>query len=330
MATEQNPAAAGEGGGELDPSKEKLAFFLNVLIVFSIMVIWGFSYVVTRLTVEDCIIPPFTLAFLRFVLASAILFLLPLSRKNSGGPAPDGHDSVRMYLMGVFGVFLYFTFENFGLVHTTATNASIIVSLAPVFTLIGASALFGQQPSALNWTGTALAFIGSAFVVWNGKVNFELNPVGDLLIVLSAAAWAAYTLIGKNIVEKYDTHTVSKRMMLAGVICLTPFSAWEFLTGRADNITPVSLLGVAFLGIFCSALAFMVWNRMLAALGIVFVSNMIYLQCAITMVIAWATIGEPVTAMLLSGTATVIAGVYLANINNKKRPATRARKYSGV
>ncbi len=316
-------------GGKSQPTG-RLTFFFNVFLVILVMVIWGFSYVIIRLTVRDGIIPPFTLAFLRFLLALAVLYMVPNGGNGKAKHPPGRRDVTTMYLMGVFGVFLYFTFENFGLIHTTATNASIIVSLAPVFTLIGASLFFGLRPGPINWAGTALAFLGSAFVVWNGQVNFDLNPLGDLMIVLSAAAWAAYTLVGKKIVEKYDALLVSRKMIFAGVICLLPFSAWEFSAGRATAITPVSLLGVIFLGVFCSALAFIVWNRTMAALGIVFVSNMIYLQCAITMIIAWATIREPVTPMLLGGTATVIAGVYLANMNNPVRTATSSRKYSGV
>jgi len=311
--------ADGVQSEQTDPMEWK-TLAVNILLSLFVMVLWGFSYVVTRVTVKDGIIPPFTLAFARFTIGLLVLMAIPVNKAEA---RPAGRDAARMVLMGFFGIFLYFSFENFGLVYTSATNASILVSLAPVMTVVGAAVMFRQEVRLKNWAGMLLAFGGSALVVWNGKVNFELNPLGDLLIVLSAAAWAAYTLIGNSVVRSYRSIIISRRILFTGVVMFAPFSAWEILSGQAAGVSPLSLLGVAYLGLFSTAAAFFIWNKLLADMGMVMATNMIYLQCAVTMLCAWATIGEPISGMLLAGTAAVLAGLYLAIPGSQRKKRIR-------
>lgn len=308
--------------------KSSLRYAFNVSMVIFVMVIWGFSYVIIRLTVSNNVIPPFTLGFIRFLIASVVLHSVPVNKRII---KPGRRDSMTIMCMGFCGVFLYFAFENYGLVYTTATNASILIALAPAFTLIGAALFFRQKITVFNIAGMLVAFVGSAFVVWNGKINLELNPLGDLLIVLSAVSWAAYTLLGRKIVKRYDSVIIARRIILTGMVLFAPFSFYEIFSRQVNNVTVPALMGAVYLGVLCTALAFILWNKMLAELGIVFVTNMIYFQCMITMFCAWITIHEPITPMLIGASCVVIAGVYLSNMNSSPaKRASRERRVSGI
>lgn len=306
-------------------SKARVAFCVFMVIV--VMVIWGFSYVIIRLTVKDGIIPPFTLGFMRFVFASAVLHIIPVNKRII---RPGRRDGLNIMFMGFCGVFMYFTFENFGLVHTTATNASILIALAPAFTLIGAAILYRQKITMINMAGMIIAFIGGAFVIWNGKINLKLNPLGDALIICSAISWAAYTLSGRKMVKRYDSVIVSRRIVLTGMVLFAPFSVYEIFSRQMTHVTLWSLIGVVYLGVMCTAFAFVVWNRMMAELGIIFVTNLIYFQCVITMLCAWITIKEPITPPLIAASLVVVAGVYLSNLNNLPTKYSRERRTSGI
>lgn len=310
-----------------EQGKSKLRFAFNVSMVVLVMVIWGFSYVIIRLTVSENIIPPFTLGFLRFMIATIVLRMVPTNKRII---RPGRRDNLNILFMGFTGVFLYFAFENYGLVYTTATNASILIALAPAFTLVGAAIFFRQKITLFNVSGMIVAFVGSAFVVWNGQVNFDLNPMGDLLIVMSAISWAAYTLLGRKIVKRYDSIIIARRIILTGMVLFAPFSFYEVMSRQLHSVPPIALLGVLYLGVFCTALAFVLWNKMLASLGIVFVTNMIYFQCMITMFCAWITIREPITPMLIGASVVVVAGVYLSNMNNLPTKFSRERRVSGI
>src|SRR3712207_6094231 len=88
-----------------------------------VMVVWGSSFVVTGAALD--VLPPFLLALLRFVLATALL--LPLARGRGGlallpRPLPLG----TLTVMGLTGVTLFFVGTNLSLLYTTATDVAIV------------------------------------------------------------------------------------------------------------------------------------------------------------------------------------------------------------
>ncbi len=283
----------------------------NVFLGFLTLVIWGYAYIVIRVTVKGKppAIPPVSLAFIRFLIGYFTLLCIPVRRERMPGPG----QTRTIIVMGLTGMAAYFYFENTGLIYTSATNASILIALAPVLTAVGAAVFFKQRFSPLNMLGFPLAFVGGALIIWNGKVNFNLDPVGDILILASAVAWAVYTLVSKEISEKYSAIALTRRATLVGVAVFFPFFIYELATGQLKGMTWLSLGGAAYLGVFCHAIAMTIWIRCWDKLGIVFVSNLIYLQCIVTMALAWITIKEPITWFLIGCTAVVVLGVYLSN-----------------
>jgi drug/metabolite transporter (DMT)-like permease len=286
-----------------------------VALLLLLMLIWAFSYIIIRITVSQGIIPPMSLAFLRFVVAAAVLYLLPIK-----GEAPTRRDRPTVALMGVFGMALYFAFENNGLMFTTATNASILVALIPAMTTLGAALLLGEKFTAANIAGLIVAFAASVFIIWNGSVNFNLNPLGDLLILLSVVSWTVYTLIGRNVMARCSAALVARQALLTAALCLAPFFIYELLAGKLGGVTVTAGLGVVYLGVLCTALAYTIWGHCVRILGPVYASNLLYLQSVITVACAWITIREPVNAFLLVCMAALILGVFLSNAPLKPRP----------
>jgi drug/metabolite transporter (DMT)-like permease len=284
----------------------------NIFLGLLTIAIWGYAYIVIRVTVKGNppTIPPVSLAFIRFVIGYVVLLFIPVRGEKKLAP----RDSRTVICMGLLGMTLYFYFENTGLIYTTATNASILISLVPMLTVIGAAVFFKQKYSWLNILGLPIAFAGGALVIWNGTVNFHLKPLGDFLILISAVSWVGYTLVGKNITARYSAILLTRRVTLVGIVTLFPVFIFELATGQLKHITWISLAGAAYLGVFCHAAAMSLWIRCWDKLGIVFVSNLIYLQCVATMLFAWLTIKEPITWFLIVCAGTVVLGVYLSNL----------------
>lgn len=294
----------------------------NVFLGLLTLVIWGYAYIIIRVTVKGKppAIPPISLAFMRFVIGYLALLCIPVRKDRM----PEPGRTRTIIVMGLTGMVAYFYFENTGLIYTSATNASILIALVPVLTALGAAVFFKQRFSKLNLLGFPIAFVGGALIIWNGKVNFNLNPVGDFLILASAVAWSVYTLVSKDVSEKYSSIALSRQATLVGIVVFLPFFIYELATGQLKGMTWLSLAGAAYLGVVCHAVAMTIWIRCWDKLGIVFVSNLIYLQCIVTMVLAWMTIREPITWFLLACTGAVVFGVYLSNLHP---PEARGSKH---
>jgi drug/metabolite transporter (DMT)-like permease len=280
---------------------------VNIALSMLVLAIWGFAFVFIRLAVRE--IPPSSLAFLRFTVAYIVLLFVPTKKPANLSFALN----VRIFVLGFFGVALYFIFENWGLVYTTATNASILVSLIPVLTLIGAVVFFRERYNVWNVVGIVISFAGGALIIWNGKVNFHLNPIGDFFILICSLSWTIYTLLSRNILKDTSPLFVSRRMILAGCLFLLPIFLWELTHGKLDHISRMTVMSILYLGVLSSALAYVIWNQAIRVLGVVFVTNLIYLQCIFTMLAAGVTIHEKITLLLIGFTAIVIVGVTLAN-----------------
>lgn len=142
----------------------------------------------------------------------------------------------------------------------------------------------------------------------------RLNPLGDLLCLLAAMSWAAYSVFLKKI-ERYgdDTLLVTRRIFLYGLLFLLP--AYPFMPFRADPaklLEPVNLLNFLYLGLCASALCFVTWNMAVKRLGPVKASVYIYLSPVVTILAAWTLLGDSLSPMALAGAALTTVGLLVS------------------
>ncbi len=125
------------------------------------MLFWGYSFISTKTVLTQ--IPPISIAFFRQIIATIVLN--PLALYTRCMPKMALRDLMLAVGAGFFGIVMYFVFENSGLQYTTASNASMIVSALPVFTLISEAILFRLN---VNWkmiVCLAISIIGVSLVV---------------------------------------------------------------------------------------------------------------------------------------------------------------------
>lgn len=144
-----------------------------------------------------------------------------------GGPwVSDRRDLLRLAILGWLGIAANQSLFLFGLKHTTAINATILVTTVPVFTVLG-SVLTGREPASLpKFAGIALAAGGAVWLI--GPDRFTLDPgvaLGNLLIVLGMLCYAAYFILSKDLLRKYDSITVSAYVMLFAILGVLPLGA---------------------------------------------------------------------------------------------------------
>ncbi len=144
-----------------------------LLALFAVLV-WGVSFAVTRLAVQE--IPPMALALLRFALAS--LFLWPWAARATKRVTVAAADRLPILGLGLSGVTFYFAFENFGLRHTTASHAALIVAVIPLGTELVAAARQRRRPSSRVLAGLLLALAGasSAAIPTSFSPNASWSP----------------------------------------------------------------------------------------------------------------------------------------------------------
>jgi drug/metabolite transporter (DMT)-like permease len=272
-----------------------------------VVILWSSTFVATKILIGQA--GPTQIAFLRFVVATAILVPIAL-RSHIGERLPWG----RLSLMGLTGVTGYFTFQNVGLVYTSASAAALILACLPAF-VAGVAALFlGEKLSGRRALGVLASIVGVVLIVLTGKPEpSSPNPLlGDALMLLGALAWTAYTVLGKGI-ERLPFQVVSAGSVACGALFLAPLALAETLGGGLPSLSPTGWLGILYLGAGASAAAFFLWGYALRKLEASEAAVYLNLVPLIGVVLAATMLQEAVGMAEVIGGALVIGGVTFAS-----------------
>jgi len=281
-----------------------------IVAMVAVMLIFGFTFIAIKVALRE--IRPFTLALLRFCIASAILLsLLGFARRAI--ELRKGLPWGRLGLMGLIGVTVFFPLQNLGLVYTSASEASLILGSIPILTA-GLSALFLKERLTLSRAiGVLVSGAGVALVVLeSGGGAGRGSLLGNFLILAAALAWSLYTIIGRGVSQQMPHIVVSAFSTLAGTVALVPFAAYECWRYGFGPISSQTWLAVLFLGIVASASTFFLYNYALTRLEAGEAGVYVNLAPIVTVVGGALFLGESLSVCQLLGGAFVLAGVYLA------------------
>ncbi len=298
----------------MDRKKELTGHLLAIVTVF----IWGTTFISTKILLKD--FTPIEILFIRFISGLVLLTLMYPHRLK----IRDRKQELYFAGAGLCGVTLYFLMENIALTHTLASNVGVIVSVSPCFTALLAHLFLKSEKLKLQFfIGFIVALIGIFLMSFSGKEELHLNPAGDILAVLAAAVWAAYSVITKKISEfHYHTIQTTRRIFCYGIVFMIPallYFGFDPEPGRL--VHPVNLFNFIFLGLGASALCFVSWNWGLKILGAVKTSVYIYMVPVITVVTSALVLKERITGMAAFGTFLTLAGLFISEnrISLKKR-----------
>ena len=243
---------------------------------------------------------------------------------DTGSPARRGlvdrlrgvrlRDELLLAAAGLTGGSLYFLTENIALEYAPASNVSLIVCTAPVWTALLLSLVYRSERMTRRQTaGCALAFVGVVLVVLNGRFVLHLSPRGDLLALSAALLWMLYSLVIKRLGDRLPVAYVTRKVFFYGIVTILPWFAWEPFDLPAATLRHPAVWGnLLFLGVVASLLCYVLWNAAMTRLGAVRTTNYIYLNPLVTMLTAALVIDERITPAALCGAALILSGMWLA------------------
>ena len=223
-------------------------------------------------------------------------------------------DEFLFLLSGMAGGSLYFMAENTALSYSLASNVSLLVCTAPIFTAILFFLTHRQEKLKSKLVfGSILAFSGVALVIYSGGFILKINPLGDFLALMAALSWAFYSLISKGLINRYNSMFVTRKVFFYGMLTILPFLlSQQIHPAFSLLLKPVVLLNLLFLGLIASMLGYIFWNLATRRLGIVRVITYIYFCPVITLITANLLLHEHIPVPAMIGACLIVGGVYLA------------------
>lgn len=279
-----------------------IAAFLTILI-------WGTTFVSTKILLT--VFTPLEILFIRFSIGYLALWLV-CPRKMI---VLDKKHEYYFAAAGLFGITLYYLFENIALTYTLASNVGVISSIVPFFTVIFTCLFLKEQlPSWRFFLGFVIAISGICLLSFGSISTLQLNPLGDILAVTATMIWAAYATLTKKIGGfGYNVIQVTRRIFFYGLLFMIPaLWALDFQLNLAKFQNTTMLFNLLFLGFGASALCFVTWNFAVSALGAVKTSIYIYMVPVITTVTSALILQEKLTPAIIGGIALTLAGLFLS------------------
>jgi drug/metabolite transporter (DMT)-like permease len=271
--------------------------------------------------------PPFTIAALRFGIASVLLLawaqltgrqLSPISRRDWPMVAGLGLTAVAGYN------WLFLT----GLTLAPASDGAIIVpGLAPVFTALLAGVVLHERLGARGFTGLAIAAFGLYLVVNPTGATDERRLLGDLLFIAGAALWGVYSVLARIASGRFNAVSASLYGTAFGTVVLIPPALLEGGLGSLGSASPAALAGIGYLAVFGTVVAFVLLNLGVARIGASRASAFALLVPIVGVLSSVALLDEELGPLTLVGGAIVLAGLWLIEHRGGKpvRAASSAR-----
>lgn len=287
--------------------------YLQWILLFLLMIIWGSSFLVMKRTLV--FYSPIELGALRMVFASSVM--LPFALR--GFRKIKRKQWLYLALFALLGNLIPAFLFAIAQTKIDSSLAGILNALTPLFTLIIGLIFFQAKVRFINIIGLLLGLIGAVAIIYDsgdGDQTVHFGYAG--LVIIATMFYATNINIVKFKLADLDPIQISvygfALMFFPLTIFLfagTPFIQTVQMPGAAAN-----LVYPAFLGLVCSALAIILFNKLIKLTSAIFASSVTYLIPIVAMIIGFFD-GENLTLLSLVWVAIIIAGVVL--VNKKKR-----------
>ncbi len=287
---------------------------------------WAGNFLIARL-MRDAV-PPVQLSFWRWALA--LLILIPFCWR----PIAENWPRIRanlpfLALLGAIGVTAFNCFVYAALHHTTIVNAALVNSLLPVVTFLLAYLLLKERLTARQLAGIAVSLCGALLVICRGEptqlLAFTPNR-GDVLFFVGMSCWALYTVLVRRRPAGLPPMAFLGTTVFFGVLFHLPVVAWEHAAIGGFRPTAAGLAALGYLAAFPSILAYVCWNRSVAALGPGKTGMFMHLLPPCSALLGFFILGESIAWFHAASFGIIIIGIWLVTAAPAMPAAARGNR----
>jgi drug/metabolite transporter (DMT)-like permease len=289
-----------------DPSAERRTAF--ILLTFMAL-FFGGTWVAGKVAVDA--IPPFTLAAVRFSIASILLWIWARSKAPTGR-RPTVGDLPLIAGMGLTAVAAYNILFLYGLKLAPASDGAIIVpGLAPIMTAAMASVFLRERIGRWAVGGMMTALAGLILVMNPGGSHDPGRLLGDFLFFLGAACWGIYSVVGKTAIARFSPVSATLYATVTGTLFLLPFALAERGWNSLAAAPLGSWIGTLYLALLGTVLGFVFFYEGIKRIGAARATTFAFLVPIFGVVSSVLMLGEQLTASTVAGGALVLLGLWL-------------------
>jgi drug/metabolite transporter (DMT)-like permease len=271
--------------------------------------LWGIPYLLMKVAVKE--LSPVVIVFSRVFIGSLILIPLAI-RKGTLRSAFKNWKYVIPYAIAemIIPWILITSAEK----HITSGLAGLLVATVPIWSTIQAS-YHGDKTvwHRKRLFGLALGFIGIVLVVGIESISGKQNPIAIGAMIVAAMGYSWATIMVNRYIPQVDGIAINGMAMGLTSIFYLPLALINLPTQMPQaNV----IWSVVLLGLFPTALAFILFFQLMPEIGPARASLVTYLNTAFAVLLGVVLLGEPLTLGIEVGLPLVLVGSYFASRKN--------------
>ena len=309
--SQTTPAVAEKTAG---PPLRGRALAIEFALLGLLALIWGSSYGMIKMAVAT--LAPLTVVLIRSAVAAAFLWMVVLWR---GDAVPRSRRTWgHFFIQGLTASIIPFSLIAWGQQVVDSSLASVLNSTSPLFVFVF-TALWTRHEatSGLRLFGIGLGLGGTTLIIGVDALQEVGRYVAGELAIMAAAVFYALSAVFSRHFRGIAPPVTSAATLSLSTLAILPF-AFAFESPFSQTPAGASLVATVLLGLLSTAVAAMLYYRLINTLGSMSTSSVSYLRAGVSVLIGVLLLDEPFTWSLAIGLAAVVGGVAAINA----RPAS--------
>lgn len=282
------------------------------LCLFVASIAWGLGAPIVKYTLQYS--TPFNFLFWRFLLTA--ILALPIFIWYLQKHPLNTRYLPKMILAGILVTTINISLVISGFARTTALEGSLLISVSPLFVVIGGVIFLKEKLNKRAWIGISLALLGAVVSIAGPLANNHSSGsfLGNILILCGGLTWTVFVLLSKRWeAQGIKPFHIASISFFVGPVTFLPLAILE--GGKLpslQNISPNAIFGILYLAIFCSIIAYSAYEFGLQKVQASKADVFNYLQSVWAAPLALVWLGESLSSTYLLGVILIVTGLILA------------------
>jgi drug/metabolite transporter (DMT)-like permease len=289
-----------------------------LLLALALILVWGSNFSVQKAVFAA--LTPGGFLFARYLIMPVCAVALLWQRYGARWPRLPRSQWWALLRLGLLGHVMHVGLVTFGIAWSTAFSSALILALGPIFTLLLLRWAGLEVLTRAQIAGVAVACVG-VLVFLSDKLqggHWQASG-GDLILLVAAAFFSAYTVAAKPLIERHGGVLVMTYATLLGSAPMLLLSLPAGLRVDWATLSVAVWAGLFWSVVLATFVGWIVWGWVNAVRGVARTAPLIYLMPPVAGLVAWFATGEGYTAIKLGGAALTLAGVAVAQFAHRPR-----------
>lgn len=279
------------------------------LVLVGLGVIWGSAFILMKVLVDE--ISPGQIVAARLALGAVVVGGVTVLRGRLGALTPA--IIAPSALLVTFDNVIPNTLVAWSETRIDSGMASVLMASMPLFTTVFAITLLGERAVGIRIAGLIVGFVGVMIVSDGDILSFRSNNgLGMLAPVVASSSHAVAAIYTKRLLARFDALTLTAVKLTAGAAMTAPVVLATQGTGAYSTMSLEAILCLLLLGVMATGVAYAAYIWVVGAAGVVQASLVTYIIPVAGVALAWAILGEPISAGTIAGGAVIVSGVAMA------------------